>query len=161
MDGAILRTRKFERLLVAVERREDITLYGFSLWLAAGTQLVLAAERWRAVHGRDFEDWLDAWAEFEALNALGCYAWEHPEYEFPELVEGGGRFEAEGLGHPLLPRTGCVGNDVALNEATAFYLISGSNMAGKSTFLRAMGLNAVLASAGAPVRARVRTIERV
>jgi len=151
---AALRTRKLERLLIAVERREDITLYGLSLWLAAGTQLVLAAERWRAAHGRDFADWLDAWAEFEALNALGCYAWEHPEYEFPELVEGGARFEVRSLGHPLLPRTGCVGNDVALNETAAFYLISGSNMAGKSTFLRAMGLNAVLAAAGGPVRAR-------
>jgi hypothetical protein len=146
--------RRLERVLIGLERREDVLLYGFSLWLAAGTQLVLAAERWRATHEKDFEGWLDAWAEFEALNALGGYAWEHPEYEFPELVEEGGRFEADDLGHPLLPRERCVGNAVALNNATAFYVISGSNMAGKSTFLRAIGLNAVLAAAGAPVRAR-------
>jgi DNA mismatch repair ATPase MutS len=137
-----------------VERREDIILYGFSLWLAAGTQLVLATERWRSAHKKDFEDWLDAWAEFEALNALACYAYEHPEDEFPELVKGRARFEAKDMRHPLLPRERCVGNDLVLNDATAFYLISGSNMAGKSTFLRAMGLNAVLAGAGVPVRAR-------
>lgn len=146
--------RKLERLLTGLERREDVLLYGFSLWLAAGTQLVLAAERWREAHGKDLEDWLDAWAEFEALNAFGCYAWEHADYEFPEFVEGGGCFEADDLGHPLLPRERCVGNAVALNGAAAFYMVSGSNMAGKSTLLRAIGLNAILASAGAPVRAR-------
>jgi hypothetical protein len=150
---AAVTIRKLERRLVAIERREDVVLYGFSLWLSAGTQLVLSIERWRARHQSDFEDWLDAWAEFEALNALACYSWEHPDYVFPELLEGEATFEAKGLGHPLLPRDHCVGNDVALNGSTAFYVVSGSNMAGKSTFLRAVGLNAVLASAGAPVRA--------
>lgn len=145
--------RKLERVLTAVERREDFILYGFSLWLAAGTQLVLAIERWRAAHQRDFENWLDAWAEFEALNALACYAYEHPEDVFPELLDGHARFEAEGLCHPLLRRDCGIGNRVALNDSTAFYVVSGSNMAGKSTYLRALGLNAILASAGAPVRA--------
>lgn len=149
--GAAARIRNLERFLIAMERREDVWLYGFSLWLAGGTQLVLAAERWRAKNQKDFEDWFDAWAEFEALSALACYAWEHPDHTFPELVDGDARFEAASLGHPLLPRDGCVRNEFALNEATAFYVISGSNMAGKSTLLRAIGLNAVLASAGAPV----------
>lgn len=150
---AAVTIRKLERRMIAVERREDIVLYGFSLWLSAGTQLVLSIERWRAHHQSDFEDWLDTWAEFEALNALACYSWEHPDYVFPELLEGETTFEAKDLAHPLLPRGHCVGNDVALNSSTSFYLVSGSNMAGKSTFLRAVGLSAVLASAGAPVRA--------
>ena len=145
--------RKLERLLYAVERRQDFILYGFSLWLAAGTQLVLAIEKWRAAHQKDFEDWLDAWAEFEALNALACYAYEHPEDAFPDLLDGDARFEAEGLCHPLLARAFSVGNNIAFNDSTAFWVISGSNMAGKSTFLRALGLNAILAMAGAPVRA--------
>ena len=145
--------RRLERLVFAVNRREDLLLYGFGLWLALGTQLVLAVERWRAEHRSDFENWLDAWSEFEALNALACYAFEHPEDVFPELVDGRSRFESRGMGHPLIPREQCVGNDVALNELTAFYVVSGSNMAGKSTFLRAIGLNAILALAGAPVRA--------
>jgi hypothetical protein len=152
-QGAAATIRALERLLAAIERREDFMLYGFGLWLAAGTQLVLAVERWRAAHQKDFEEWVDAWAEFEALNAFACYAFEHPEDEFPELMEGGARFEAGGLCHPLLPRDRGVGNDVGLNESRHFYLISGSNMAGKSTFLRALGLNAILALAGAPVRA--------
>jgi hypothetical protein len=150
---ASVTTSKLERRLIAIERREDVWLYGFSLWLSGGTQLVLSIERWRARHKSDFRDWLDAWAEFEALNALGCYSWEHPDHVFPELLEGEATFEAKSLCHPLLPQDHCIGNDVALNDSTAFYVVSGSNMAGKSTFLRAVGLNAVLASAGAPVRA--------
>ena len=143
-----------ERLVHAIQRREDEVLYGFSLWLAVGTQLVLAVERWRIANQNDFVDWLDAWAEFDALNALACYSYEHPTDEFPELLEGVALFEAENLCHPLLPNDECVANDVALNGFTRFYLISGSNMAGKSTFLRAIGVNAVLALAGAPVRAQ-------
>lgn len=148
---AAAQIRKLERMVMAVEHRDDLILYGFSLWLALGTQLVLATERWRAAHRKGFEDWLDAWAEFDAVSALACYAYEHPENSFPELIESHARFEAKGLRHPLMPRATCVANDVELNQATAFYVISGSNMAGKSTFLRALGLNAVLAAAGAPV----------
>jgi DNA mismatch repair ATPase MutS len=96
---------------------------------------------------------LDAWVEFEALNALASYAYEHPQNQFPELLDGEARFDAKDLRHPLLSRQHSVGNDVALNLETAFYVLSGSNMAGKSTFLRAVGLNAVLASAGAPISA--------
>lgn len=143
--------RKLERLWTGVDRREDIYLYAFSFWLAGGTQLILAIERWRARHQRGLEDWLDAWSEFEALSALACYSWEHPHLAFPELLDEGAHFEAERLGHPLIPTDRCVGNDVRLNASKSFYVVSGSNMAGKSTFLRAIGLNAVLAAAGAPV----------
>jgi MutS domain V len=149
--GAAAAIRKLELLLNALKRREDPVLYPFALCAAAGTQLVLAVGRWRGTHQRDFEDWLDAWSEFDALNAIACYSWEHPDHVFPELVDGGARFEAEGLGHPLVRADRCVGNAIVLGESTAFYVISGSNMAGKSTLLRAIGLNAVLASAGAPV----------
>jgi len=149
--SAAATVRRLERLLIGLNRLDDPILYGFSLWLAARTQLVLAIERWRARHKDDFEDWLDAWSEFETLNALACYSWEHPRHAFPELLEGSAGFEAEELGHPLLPIDRCVSNDVMLNASRAFYLVSGSNMAGKSTFLRAIGLNAVLGLAGAPV----------
>jgi hypothetical protein len=144
---------RLERLAIALERREDLYLYGFSVALAAGTQLVLAIERWRAAHAAQMEDWLDAWAEFEALNALACYAYEHPGDAFPELLDGDAHFEAVDLCHPLLPQQSAVGNSISLKSENAFYVISGSNMAGKSTLLRAMGLNAVLAGAGTTVRA--------
>ena len=105
-------------------------------------------------HGEALRTWLRAWAEFEALNALAAYGYENPDHTFPEFSNGGARFEAHGLGHPLLAHDSCVVNDIELTRKSPFYVISGSNMSGKSTLLRAIGLNAVLAFAGAPVRAR-------
>jgi DNA mismatch repair ATPase MutS len=97
--------------------------------------------------------WLATWAEFEALNALGTYAFEHPENIYPEIVtdDAPAIFEVTGIRHPLL--RDCVPNNVTPSPATRFYLISGSNMAGKSTLLRAIGVNAVLTLAGAPIPA--------
>ncbi len=143
-----------ERLLTVIEHREDPYLYGFLVSIAAGTQLVLAIERWRARHQSAFVRWLDAWAEFEALSALAGYAYEHPGDAYPDLLDGKAYFEALEMGHPLLSERICVTNDVTLDASTRFYIVSGSNMAGKSTLLRAIGLNAVLAVAGAPVRAK-------
>lgn len=146
--------RTLEHLLKAIECREDAILYGFLLWIAAGTQLVLAIERWRARYQKKFERLLDAWAEFEALSALAGYAYEHPGDVFPDLIDERAHFEAREMGHPLLSDRTCVTNDVALDDSMRFYIVSGSNMAGKCTLLRAIGLNAVMAGAGAPVRAR-------
>jgi hypothetical protein len=144
---------KIERLARAVEHRAKDFFYVPSLFLAVGTQLVFAVDRWRTRNRGEFLQWIDAWAEFDALNALACYAYEHPRDIFPELLDGSVRFEAVSLCHPLLDAGTCCGNSVALNDDTKFYLISGSNMSGKSTFLRTIGVNAVLAAAGAPVRA--------
>lgn len=87
------------------------------------------------------------------LNSLAAYGYENPENAFPELDDKPASFEARELGHPLLPRSSCVRNDIHLTGVSRFYIVSGSNMSGKSTLLRAIGLNAVLAFAGAPVRA--------
>ncbi len=159
VKGASGAVRKLDRLIQAVDQCNKDWFYAPSRVLLVDTQLALAIERWKARHGEHLRDWLDAWAEFEALNALACYAHEHPGDVFPEMLDGPGElepaeFEATGLGHPLLPESLCVRNDVHLNIERKFYLVSGSNMAGKSTFLRTIGVNAVLGSAGAPVRAR-------
>jgi MutS domain V len=145
--------RQLQRLVGACEQRRKDVFYQFSFFLGLGTQLALAIERWRSGHGADLAVWLDAWAEFEALNAIACYAYEHPRDVFPEIVEDATLFHAENLGHPLLPVRTCVVNDLHLDRESDFYLVSGSNMAGKSTWLRAIGVTAVLAAAGAPVRA--------
>jgi DNA mismatch repair ATPase MutS len=98
--------------------------------------------------------WLATVGEFEALSSLGSYAYEHPADVFPEFVEASPCFEAEGLAHPLLPDPGAVRNDLRFGNDLRVLIISGPNMAGKSTFVRAVGINAVLAQCGAPVRAR-------
>jgi MutS-like protein len=148
---AVARIRQLQRLIGACEQRRKDVLYQFSFFLCLGTQLALAVERWRSRHGADLALWLDAWAEFEAVNAVACFAYEHPADVFPEIVEDATLFHAESLGHPLLHT--CVGNDLHLDRETPFYLVSGSNMAGKSTWLRSIGVAAVLTAAGAPVHA--------
>jgi hypothetical protein len=124
----------------------------FFLW---ETQFAFAIEAWRARFGPKVELWLRRLAEFEALSSLAGYAYEHPADSFPELLSATepARIEAEGLGHPLLPESRCVRNDAALGARSRLIMISGSNMSGKSTWLRTIGVNLVLASAGAPVRA--------
>jgi MutS domain V len=145
--------RKLERLLNALSQRTKEWFYLPFLILAGGTQLSMAIEHWRELHGGALREWLAAWADFEALNALACFAYENPGYSFPEVSEGDPHFEARAAGHPLLPHDGCVLNELDLNRETRCYIISGSNMSGKSTLLRTIGLNAVLALAGAPARA--------
>ena len=123
------------------------------LW---GTQCAWAVEAWRARYGSHVSAWLEVVAEIDAIAALGTYAFEHPADPFPELCEAAPvpRFDADGLGHPLLAGATLVANDVRLDAACQLLVVSGSNMSGKSTLLRAVGVNAVLAFAGAPVRAR-------
>jgi hypothetical protein len=121
--------------------------------LLGTTQLALALDAWRARHGTALPGWLAALGEWEALQALAAYAFESPADPFPEVLDDGPCFEADGLGHPLLPAGRCVRNDLCLDDQRRLLIVSGSNMSGKSTLLRAVGANAVLALAGAPVRA--------
>ncbi len=151
--GAVKALSQLESQLAIVEQRPKEYFLLLSLLLAAGTQAAMAIAGWKRKHADAMRGWVAAWSEFEALNALATYAFEHPEDAWPELLPAAvvPCFEAETMGHPLL--SGAVTNDIALGTGTRFYLISGSNMAGKSTLLRAIGINAVLAYAGAPVRA--------
>ena len=153
--------RKLERLLKVLHERNKEGFYGFSLLFLTATQLCMAIEQWRVEHRGELRLWLDAWGEFEALNSLASYAYENPANTFPEFSQGEHEFVAEALGHPLLPDVSCVRNDIQLNQGSRFYLISGSNMSGKSTLMRAIGLNTVLAQAGAPVRAQALRLSRL
>ncbi|MBI2825066.1 MAG: DNA mismatch repair protein MutS [Planctomycetia bacterium] len=115
-------------------------------------------EAWRLAAREGIDQALAAAGRLEALAALSAYAYEHPRDPFPDLVDDGPRFEGVGLGHPLMPEGTCVTNDLSLGGDRRLVLISGSNMSGKSTLLRTVGTNVVLAMAGAPVRAARLTI---
>ena len=126
------------------------------LW---GTHLAWAVEAWRRDHGAAVGAWLQSVGEFEALSSLSAYAYEHPADPYPTFSRtaaggpGPATFDAEGLGHPLLPAGRMVPNDVRLGAPARVLVVSGSNMSGKSTLLRTVGVNAVMAQMGAPVRA--------
>ncbi len=119
-----------------------------------GTHAALSLEAWRARCGPRLTIWIEAAGEIEALCALANYAYERPEDPFPEIVTDRPIFDGKGLGHPLLPADRCVRNDLRLGERPQALVMSGSNMSGKSTMLRTVGCNTILALAGAPVRAR-------
>jgi len=122
------------------------------LW---GTNLAICIERWRRRNREGLARWLDSLGQFEALLCLARYSYENPDHTFAVLKrESSPMFEAEALGHPLLDRQTCVRCNMRLDaKGTQLIMVSGSNMSGKSTLLRSVGLNSVLALAGAPVRA--------
>ena len=150
-------SRAIARLATTVyfsESRRNPIVQILDLPLLYSVHAALAAERWRRDHGRAVAAWLDAIGELEALISLSAYSYEHPADPFPELIDGDASFVGVALGHPLLPQRTCVRNDVTIGGPTRALLISGSNMSGKSTLLRTVGINTVLAMAGAPVRAQ-------
>jgi hypothetical protein len=118
-------------------------------------QLAFAAERWRLTHGRRLRDWVDAIGEIEALLSLAGYAYEHPRDPFAEIVDTDSPFlVASEAAHPLIPAAAVVRNSLSLSgPGPRILIVSGSNMSGKSTLLRTVGTNVLLALAGAPVRA--------
>ena len=125
-------------------------------WFLLETQVAFAIEAWRARFGTMVEPWLRRLGEIEALSSLAGYAFEHPADPFPEILPASApaQVQAEGLKHPLMIESKCVDNDVSLDPNCRLMVISGSNMSGKSTYLRTLGVNLALALAGGPVRAR-------
>jgi len=160
-------------LLDTVQSRRNMFWAALVIILLLDVHLAGRLDAWRRAHGSSVRRWLGALAEWEALSSLATVAHDHPTWSWPELhppQEGTPiRLEAEGLGHPLLADADCVRNDVTLGPPGSFLLVTGSNMSGKSTLLRALGTNAVLAQAGGPVCAsgirmpslRVRTSMRI
>jgi len=147
--------RKLARMVEALKSRRSPVAKVLDVLTFWSAQLVFAAEGWQREFGSQIRGWLGAVGELEALCALSGYAFEHPSDVFAEFdrVENGPLFEAEGLAHPLLPASQAVANDMKLGDGLQLIVLSGPNMAGKSTFLRGIGVNAVLAQCGAPVRA--------
>jgi DNA mismatch repair ATPase MutS len=136
------------------DSRDNVILRVLDVPLLYSIQVAFAAERWRRDYGAAVRSWLGVIGEIEATLCLATYSYEHPDDPFPELVEGAACFDATEIGHPLIPPGACVRNNVSLCDGRRVFLVSGSNMSGKSTLLRAVGINTVLAMAGAPVRAR-------
>jgi hypothetical protein len=144
---------KLNRRVEFLESAHNLFVRVFDFVIFYRLQFVLAVESWRRRHGLSLRIWIETVGELEALAALGGYTYEHHDDVFPEFVDGAPCFEAKGLAHPLIPQDRAVANDLQLNHDLQLTIVSGPNMAGKSTFLRGIGVNAVLAQSGAPVRA--------
>ena len=150
--------RQLADIVYWIDAREDLLGRLLELPMLYAVQCAFAAEAWRRHWGNKLRAWVDIAAEMEALLSLAGYSYEHPDDPFPEFVEqlpnAPAVFLGEELGHPLIPSAECVRNTVRLDTQTRALLVSGSNMSGKSTYLRTAGINAVLALAGAPIRGK-------
>ncbi|HEV2117728.1 MAG TPA: mismatch repair protein [Terriglobales bacterium] len=145
---------KLRTIIDFIYSRDNMFLRVIDLGVLYTVQVGFWAEAWRRRHGAAVRRWLEVTGQMEALISLATYSYEHPADPFPEFATGGAIFEAEDLGHPLIAADRCVRNSLQLGSEARVLLVSGSNMSGKSTLLRAVGVNAVLAMTGAPVRAR-------
>jgi MutS domain V len=150
---ASARIGRLATIVMLSEQRRNLIVKPLLVPLLYLLHVALAAERWRRTYGMSVRGWMAATGRFEALSSLAQYSFEHPDDPFPDIIEGRACLRAQGIGHPLIPQSRCVRNGVDLSGRERVWLVSGSNMSGKSTLLRAVGLNVVLAMAGAPVRA--------
>ena len=135
-----------------LDLRNNLILYalleGSMFWQL---RQMLRIEQWKEEHGTHLLQWLEALGNLDALCALGTIAFNHPEYAYPLITDQPFVFRAKNMGHPLMPREQCVVNDVEIPQRPYFLIITGANMAGKSTYLRTIGCNYILACIGAPV----------
>jgi MutS domain V len=159
-------SRRIARLKALVSMLDQATINPYfrpiGALLLVRSQMAVGIDRWHAVNGRAIPVWLRAVGDVEALSALGTYHYEHPADPFPVVDDQGANFDAADLAHPLIDERVAVRNSIALGRTHPRALIvSGSNMSGKSTLLRAVGVNVVLALAGAPVRAASMSLSRL
>ncbi len=153
---------QLERMVSQFENmRRNLLIAPLALITMVGLYFAYAIDRWRTTHGRHVDRWFRTIGELEALLAFSQFHFENPTYCFPEFIDNATQIAATQLAHPLLPSRTAVANDVELSEKCRMLLVSGSNMSGKSTLMRSLGINMVLAWAGAPVCAHELKLSRL
>ena len=145
---------RLRRLVALLEARRNQFFVPFGVLLSWTANVAMAIERWRRRSGPHIGEWIAAAGEVEALSSLASLLYEQPAFTMPEVVAEGPLVEARELGHPLIPADRRVTNDLRLDGTLRLLVVSGSNMSGKSTMMRSVGVAAVLAMAGGPVCAR-------
>ena len=151
---ASVRIAQLARLVTWLDAHRNQMFAPIAFVLLWTVHFAYALERWRERCGTKVPDWLEAMGELEALCAVAGYAYEHPGDPFPEIADAETLYDGRELGHPLLRDDTCVRNSVRLADEPRMLVVSGSNMSGKSTLLRVVGINAVLALMGAPIRGK-------
>jgi DNA mismatch repair ATPase MutS len=147
------RLARLGRVMDYLDSRDNVVVKLLEPFLLWTPYWAFEVEEWRRHSGPAVRRWLEAMGAMEALSSIAGYAFEHPADPFPEFAEESPWLEAEGVAHPLLPEEKAVRNDIHIGGTLRLLVVSGSNMSGKSTMMRTLGVNTVLAQMGAPVRA--------
>ena len=144
--------KKLSACIGMLDQRFTLTGILLNIFTFRDIRTCIAIEQWKSTHGAEAPGWLASLARFDALSSLGGFAFNHPGYTYPVLTDSYFRMSGKALGHPLIPRDACVKNDITITEGSPrFLIITGANMAGKSTYLRTVGINFLLGTLGAPV----------
>lgn len=143
--------RKISSGLGALDQRFSLAGLLMNIFYMRDTRQAIGLEKWKVTYAKDIPCWFDALADFDGQISLGTFAFNHPGYIYPEIAESYFKMEGTGLGHPLIPPVRCVRNKVHIPESPSFLIITGANMAGKSTYLRTIGVNFLLGCMGVPV----------
>lgn len=143
---------QLSQLMNALDQRNNqlisIILNGLIFW---ELRQVMRIEEWKERHAGNLTRWIEAIGEIDAYCSLATFAYNHPEYTYPEISSQPFQLQAKAMGHPLMERNKCVRNGIDIDKRPCFIIITGANMAGKSTYLRTVGVNYLLACIGAPV----------
>lgn len=143
-----LLTKELDRLDLRNNQLLYFLLEGGLFWQV---RQMLRIEQWKQTYGKNLHLWLSTLGEMDAIMSIGTFAFNHPDYTYPIISNKPFIFESKGMGHPLMPVAQCVRNNASIPYQPYFIIITGANMAGKSTYLRTIGCNYVLACIGAPV----------
>lgn len=157
-ESASQAIRRLSHYIGGLDQRFSLAGIILNILILRDIRHALLLEEWKATYGTHLSQWFDTLAQVDAYNSLGSFAFNHPDYVYPHLTNHYFMMEGKGLGHPLLDRKRCVRNDIHLPKSPWFLIITGANMAGKSTYLRTVGVNYLLACVGAPVCATELTL---
>lgn len=150
--------KKFSRLIGDLDQRFSFMGLILNIFLLRDMRTAMNLERWIGQHAEEIPQWFEALGRFDAYCSLAGFAFNHPDYIYPEIADSYFKMSGKALGHPLLRRDVCVRNDISIEKSPWFLIITGANMAGKSTYLRTVGVNYLLACVGAPVYADALTV---
>jgi hypothetical protein len=145
--------RRLSSFIGVLDQRGTLTGALLNIFTLRDIRACISIEKWIAHHGSHSEAWIESIATFDAFSSLAGFAYNHPDYTYPHLV-GSFRLSAKEVGHPLIPVETCVRNDIRMERRPIFMIVTGANMAGKSTYLRTIGVNFILACIGVPVCAK-------
>ena len=150
---ALQQLKSLERIVDQILNRNNMAFFPINLLILWDYQCMLAVEDWKRQAGPALRRYFEVIGEIEGLASLALIGYDYPQWDIPKITDTPSRFTARAIGHPLLTNQQ-VCNDISLDPPAKVLLITGSNMSGKSTLLRTLGINLVLAYAGAPVCAR-------
>jgi len=145
---------KLSKLLGALDQRSNMVMVLLNIFILWDLRVALGVVKWQKEHRVNIKAWFDALAEFDMLSSMAGFAYNHPEYIYPTIDNHYFRLSGSKVGHPLMDRRKCVTNAIEFHKSPFFMIITGANMAGKSTYLRTVGVNYLLANMGLPVFAK-------